>query len=214
MKKLIGIAFIVIFTVTFGQILFAEEQIRGFRVSTVNPDTYFKAYDILYVNKINMSEVKLDRFEFFDYDDENGGRIEDRGEIGDLEYKYRIIFGKALSMAIPVTYRRTEKKEKRRMVLLLKIEGELKETRLLENLIPGGGKRKTKVKIEGHLINQETKEELVSFLDESIYRKREEALSIFDEDDMEAWEIAVTLWAKGLAGFLAERRGELYVFSR
>ena len=215
MKKRIGIAFIAIFTVISSQILLAEEEIRGVSASTVKPDTDFNAYDILYVKKIDMSEVKLDGAElFYDYDDESGGRIESAGEIEDLEYKYRMMFGKALSEAITVTYRKTKQKEKRVMVLLLKIMGELKETRLLENLMPGEAKREAKVLIEGHLIDQETREELVSFLDESISMKSEEDESIFDEDDMEVWDLAVTLWAKGLAGFLAQRRGKLYVVSR
>ena len=99
------------------------------------------------------------------------------------------------------------------MGLRIKIKGELKETRLLENLIPGVENRNTKVAIEGYLFDLGTKEELAYFYDERISAKKEEDESIFDRNDMEEWNNEVNLWAKYLADFLAAKRGELYVFS-
>lgn len=215
MKKLIGIAFIAILTVTIGQVLFAEEQISGFSASTVNPDTDFETYDILYVKKINMSEVKLDGSDlFYDYDDESGGMLEEDTAKEDLEYKYRQIFGKTLNEIIPVTYRKIDQKGKREMVLSLKIEGELKETRFLENLMPKENNREVKVAIEGWFFDQATGEELLYFNDEYISEKSVDDVSMFDEDDRESWDIAVNKWAKGLVRFLDQRRGAQYVFSK
>ena len=143
MKKVIGIIFV---TVLMGPLTlggFAEDYVMGFNGTIVNSDTDFNTYDVIFLEKIDVKDINLPGSAlFYDYDDESGGMLEEDAEKEDIEYRYRQIFGKALSTVLPVTYGKMDKKDQREMILVLKIEGDLKETRFLENLIPDEKKEK------------------------------------------------------------------------
>jgi hypothetical protein len=210
MRSFIIAGMIVLFVC--GNVFPSEVEIAGFDRVVIEPGKDIKAYDVIYLEEIDLSGVDLGEGDlFYDYDNESGGILAEEDEKEDLAYKFRRKFERHLEKVMPVEWRPVQTKGKTVLNLLVKISGELREAGIIENLLPGKNERGARLSIEGKFVDASTGEDVLYFYSEHSSPSSGEDDPVMYTDDREEWIRAVDKWAAALSGYIAEKKGKMYM---
>jgi hypothetical protein len=198
MRSFIIAGMIVLFVC--GNVFPSEVEIAGFDRVVIEPGKDIKAYDVIYLEEIDLSGVDLGE-----------GILAEEDEKEDLAYKFRRKFERHLEKVMPVEWRPVQTKGKTVLNLLVKISGELREAGIIENLLPGKNERGARLSIEGKFVDASTGEDVLYFYSEHSSPSSGEDDPVMYTDDREEWIRAVDKWAAALSGYIAEKKGKMYM---
>jgi len=188
------------------------EEIQGFKGLWVNPQTDFKAYEAIFVDNVDLSEVKERKSSIPD------SKITDE-EINNLGVEMLKRFSKALDNIMPVISRREDAAGKKVLYVGLKLNN-ISQTNVGLSATLGvaghfspvplpGGPEGT-FSFEGVIEDFSEKERLITISDET---KSSKNSAFVGGGNFSRWQKAYNImdyWADHLAGLLAKLRGEAY----
>jgi len=187
-------------------------RVKGFKEAWVNPDVDFKAYEIIFIDKVDVSQVKVKNMKI------PGTKVTDQN-IDDLGEQMLKRFSKILSILMPVVHDKKEIVSKKALCVELKLK-DIAQTNVGVNVLLQGVGMASGVPIpvssqglfsfEGVITDFATKEKLLTVSDEA---KSDKNASIIGTEGFSKWKHAyntMDYWADCLAKLLASKRGQKY----
>jgi hypothetical protein len=188
------------------------EKIQGFRELWVKPGADFKAYEAIFIDKVDLSRVKVTNSKI------PNTKVTD-GDINNLGEEMLKRFSKTLSVVMPVISDKEEAAGKRVLYISLKLN-DISQTNVGLNAtlevaghfspVPLPGGPEGTFSFEGVIADYSGKEKLIIISDEC---KESKNASLAGLESFERWKHAYNImdyWADHLAALLAKVRGQKY----
>jgi hypothetical protein len=188
------------------------EKIQGFKELWVKPGADFKPYEAIFIDKVDVSKVKVDNMHIPDT------KVSD-GDINNLGVEMLKRFSKALSVIMPVISDKEEAAGKKVLYISLKLNN-ISQTNIgvsaaLEaaghfSPVPLPGGPEGTFSFEGVILDSASSEKLITIGDEV---KSDKNASLVGFENFSHWQKAynvIDYWADHLAALLAKERGQKY----
>ena len=188
------------------------EKIQGFKELWVKPGADFKAYDAIFIDKVDLAQVKVKDADIPDT------KVSDE-DINNLGVEMLKRFSKSLSVAMPVISDKEDLAGKKALYVSLKLD-DISQTNVGANAaleiagqfspIPLPGGPEGTFSFEGEILDYSSKEKLMTISDEV---KSDKNSSFVGTENYSHWQKAYNVmdyWADHLAALLAKERGEEY----
>jgi hypothetical protein len=188
------------------------QNVKGFKQSWVNPDTDFKTYEVIFIEKVDVSEVKVKNMQV------PGTKVSDE-DIDSLGRQMQERFSKILNTLVPVVPDRESIAGRKALYISLKLKdiawtnvGFNAALQVVSQLsrLPIPVSSKGLFSFQGEISDFSSKENLISVSDES---KSDKNASLAGWENFERWKHAyntMDYWADCLAILLAQKRGQQY----
>lgn len=188
------------------------EKIQGFNELWVKPGADFKAYEAIFIDKVDLTQVKVKDISMPDT------RVSD-ADINNLGVEMLKRFSRILSAAMPVISDKEEAQGKKALYISLKLNN-ISQTNVGLSAalgvaghfsplpLPGG--QEGIFSFSGEALDYFSKEKLITISDEVKANKNS---SFFGTENYSQWQKAYNVmdyWADHLAGLLAKERGREY----
>jgi hypothetical protein len=188
------------------------EKIQGFKELWVKPGADFKAYEAIFIDKVDLAQVKVKNTNI------PGTKVTDQ-DINNLGVEMLKRFSKTLSVVMPVIPDKEEAAGKKVLYLSLKLNN-ISQTNVGLNAalevaghftpVPLPGGPEGTFSFQGVIADYSGKEELITISDEC---KENKNASLAGLESFERWKHAYNImdyWADHLAALLAKERGQKY----
>jgi len=188
------------------------EKIQGFKELWINPGTDFKAYEVIFIDKVDVSRVKVDNMHIPDT------KVTDE-DINNLADQMSERFSKTLNAIMPVVSDKAEAAGKKALYISLKLNS-IAPTNIGVSValevaghmsgLPLPGPPEGLFSFEGRIADSLDNEKLITFSDEA---KSDKNASLAGVENFQHWQHAYNImdyWADHLAALLAKEREQKY----
>ncbi|MFH1199126.1 MAG: DUF3313 family protein [Candidatus Omnitrophota bacterium] len=188
------------------------EKIQGFKGLWVKPEVDFKAYDAIFIGKVDLSQAKIKNTNIPDT------KVSDE-DINNLGEEMLKRFSKALSVVMPIITDREAAAGEKFLYINLKLDN-ISQTNIGLNAALEVAGKFTPVPLpdgpegvfsfEGAIVDYSNKEKLMTISDE-VKSGKNSSLAGFEK--FSHWQCAYNImdyWADHLAALLAKERGQKY----
>lgn len=188
------------------------QNIMKFKELWVNPATDFKAYEAIFIEKVDVSQVKVKNMQI------SGTKVTDQ-DIDDLGEEMLGRFSKMLNALMPVVQDKEKIAGKKALCISLQLK-DIAQTNVGFNAALQVASRASGLPLPvssqglfsfaGAITDFSSKEKLITISDES---KSDKNASLAGLESFEKWKHAyntMDYWADCLAGLLAAKRGQKY----
>lgn len=187
-------------------------RVKGFKEVWVNPDIDFKGYEVIFIDKVDVSQVKVKNMQI-------AGTQVTNEDIDKLGEEMQERFSRTLNILIPVVQDKEKIAGKRALLISLKIK-DIAQTNIGFNTalqvagevsrlpVPGGSRGI--FSLEALITDFSNGVKLITLSDES---KSDKNASLVGLENFERWKHAyntMDYWADCLAELLAAKRGQKY----
>ena len=186
-----------------------DKNVKGFEESWVNSRADFKKYEVIYINNVDIKDIKVTTSGVLDE------KAEEK-EVNGLAKEMRERFSKILSGVLPTETDESKIKGKKALIVNLKLKeaaGTDTTSNLATNIVLGMGLTNAILAMECDIIDAQTGEKIIILSDRHESTGWEENSSLLGTDDLDKWQHAhniIEIWADKLAEFMAVERGEEY----
>lgn len=189
-------------------------HVKGLKEVWVDPDIDFKAFEVIYLEDVDVSEVKVKNMQV------PGNKVTPE-EIDALGKQMFERFSKMLGSVMPVAYDKKEIEGRKAMTVSLKLK-DIARTNIGINTALQAASTVSKIPIpissqgsysfECLISDLSTGEKLMTVSDEA---KKDKNSSLAGLENFEKWKHAyntMDFWADRLAGLIASKRGQAYQY--
>jgi len=187
-------------------------KIQGFNELRVSPGIDFKAYQVIFIDKVDISQAKVKNMQM------PGTKVTDE-DIVKLGEEMWERFSKTLNVVMPVVANQEDVRDQKALYISLKLR-DIAQTNVglnaalqvagqLSNLPTPGGSEGL-FSFEATITDFSTKEKLITISDET---KSDRNASLAGLESFEKWKHAYNMmdyWVDHLAALLAKERGQKY----
>jgi hypothetical protein len=186
-----------------------EPRIKGFKRTWVAPETNFKAYNVIFIEEVDTSNLEID------YDSPLDKKVTDE-EVRNLAAALRDHFGKYLGNVIPVETSLMKLAGKQPLLIKLELT-EIHPTNVAGNIASkamiGFDFSRATLGVLGTIKDGLTDKTLVIFYDLHLPTPIDGNRSLLGSESFDKWKDAyetMDLWGDRLSDFLAKKRGQEY----
>lgn len=188
------------------------QKAQGFKGLWIKPGIDFKAYEVIFMDKVDLSQVKVKNSDIPDT------KVSDE-DINNLGVEMLKRFSQALEVVMPVATEKEKIAGKKAICLNLKLNN-IAQTNIGLNaalgvagqftFVPLPGAPEGVFSFEGEIVDFSTQEKLIAISDEV---KADKNSSLLGSEKFSHWQKAYNImdyWADHLAVLLAKERGQEY----
>lgn len=187
-------------------------RVKGFKETRVDPDTNFKVYEVIFIDKVDVSQVKVKN------SDIAGSKVTDE-DIDNLGQEMGERFSKTLNILMPVVTDKESASGKKALFLKLVLK-DIAFANAGFNAVVQAASSVSRVPLpvsseglfsfEGTITDFSNTEKLITVSDES---KSDKNASLVGFENFQRWQHAyntMDYWADCLTSLLAAKRGQKY----
>ncbi len=180
------------------------QEIPGFDDVWVSPEANFSSYDVIFIDRLDLSAVNIDVFDPYPTDDHSSDNKTDNDIRDEMAMQIHELFSDALGKVLPVERKKSALGGKKALILKVRLSGTVEDESLLRGeLFKLKG---TSVHIDCELDDYNTSTKILTVSDDYEKATDKYDISTLKGSDLDRWYKAVDFWAKGLADYIASNR--------
>lgn len=182
--------------------------IDAFDKWAITKDVNWNRYNEVYLERVNTDGIDLSEEGGYAQYQTDGELVDENDMKYDIEFSTRDIFAKNLSQIMPVALRRGRiEVPSNTLTIEIAIRGIAQDSRMLEDVLPGGGQNTVTVHVKCTIKDFSSGETLAVLEDKHRVNTDEQRdFSVFAKAAPDPWQKSSMYWAKHLVDFLETER--------